>query len=1061
MDKDSYFMARIVAYAESGCIAFAYDVNKYTNLQAISIVIEEFIEKYVVGKQYIAFGEGIILQDTIDLIAEQQEIDTELLAAEWEAVEAATSPEIYEALRQLYTMFDDKLISWYANLYDPGVGAYYATSSGRDHEGYLPDPESTMQALTFLSTSGMLDYIDGGAAKVIPKIMQHQLVYYAKSIQDPNGYFYNPIVTKTSLNSSGISRRGRDLGWCTSILSLFGSAPTYTTPTNTNGDGITADEYWESTGLDESLKPTVPKSPDDVTGRKTESLGSTVALAVSKVVSVSSGTEYLEDYELFIDYLHNLAIDTNPYSIGNELNATVGQIGAFSNKLEAAKGKYQPAEDAAEKYKAYAGMNMKEITIAFLNSKINPDTGLWGIVTASNPKGTEFVFTNGFFKMIGCYNNWGVAYPEPVKAIKGLLAGSVSDQASTGNICEVWNIWSGMDQLIQNTKNYASEENRAIVLGLIDEAIENQGAEAILISYQKQLGYKKPDGAYAHKVVGSTTSHQGNIPVGLGIEEGDVDAIGKATTGLVSDICSSFGIPSVRLYTESHLMTYLEILMNLDPVIKYSYDDIGGSPDGAYLEYDDMPSGSRMTFSNGSISSNTASVITEGTNGVLLLDKPVSGKQAILTYYLAKSNGSANSTVFETKMKLENSKGTVSFSIGPKSGGHDNRVARISLVSSGSAAGSLIQLYEEVWAGTGTATKVNGDKVIIPSKVGEWFTIKIEYYEGDLQAGNSRVKVSINGTTVYVSDDVYSKISDASSVNQVTFISMGDSTGKVYFDDTYFACETGTYVDEPVTGSGSSSGGDSSGTTGGGTATPETPAGAPAFDSDPSGILTFDDLSDGAFDVTSVGDLLIGHKAQSNATSSLSIVTEGGEKFLTMNKSEVASDKLGQSWIVIERSTANEDTTAPIVFEVSMRHHVIKNTSSYFRFYNGRTAADCTNGTKLGDNLSFYPSEGNVRVDNKVIAKLDEWYTLRFVLSGTTLSIYASDESGKMVKIKDKTWGADLSSTTAIVLMNDTETLHKTDFNYIYFGRNADLAASESPLYPVTPNASADSASGS
>ena len=47
--------------------------------------------------------------------------------------------ELAAAYRELYSIFDEELIEWVANLYDPITGGYYYSNAARDNEGFLPD----------------------------------------------------------------------------------------------------------------------------------------------------------------------------------------------------------------------------------------------------------------------------------------------------------------------------------------------------------------------------------------------------------------------------------------------------------------------------------------------------------------------------------------------------------------------------------------------------------------------------------------------------------------------------------------------------------------------------------------------------------------------------------------------------------------------------------------------------------------------------------------------------------------------------------------------------------
>ena len=99
--------------------------------------------------------------------------------------------DIVSALKTMYTMYTDDLIEWYANLYDPYYGAWYCTTSGKMNEGFLPDIESTCQALAFLNNSGLLDHAGCDWRNVLTDEMKGKLVRFAKRMQEPNGFFYN------------------------------------------------------------------------------------------------------------------------------------------------------------------------------------------------------------------------------------------------------------------------------------------------------------------------------------------------------------------------------------------------------------------------------------------------------------------------------------------------------------------------------------------------------------------------------------------------------------------------------------------------------------------------------------------------------------------------------------------------------------------------------------------------------------------------------------------------------------------------------------------------------
>lgn len=149
----------------------------------------------------------------------------ELRMPYWEKLRREVGEDITDALRDFYTLYTDELIDWFAGLYDIKTGGYYYSNSARDNEGFFPDAESTCQALGFWSDSGLCAEVGGGFAQGVPEWMGEDLCRFISSLQDPDGYFYHPQWGK----DISISRRARDLNWCTRILSRFGKSTKYPT----------------------------------------------------------------------------------------------------------------------------------------------------------------------------------------------------------------------------------------------------------------------------------------------------------------------------------------------------------------------------------------------------------------------------------------------------------------------------------------------------------------------------------------------------------------------------------------------------------------------------------------------------------------------------------------------------------------------------------------------------------------------------------------------------------------------------------------------------------------
>ncbi len=117
------------------------------------------------------------------------------------------------AMKELYTLWDERLYLWLAGLYDPKIGGFYFSQNARDNEPFLPDIESTNQALTMLRELGMIE-----SERELPEEMKKKIGEFLLSCFDPeDGYFYHPQWGKNII----AARRGRDLMWASGMIRRF------------------------------------------------------------------------------------------------------------------------------------------------------------------------------------------------------------------------------------------------------------------------------------------------------------------------------------------------------------------------------------------------------------------------------------------------------------------------------------------------------------------------------------------------------------------------------------------------------------------------------------------------------------------------------------------------------------------------------------------------------------------------------------------------------------------------------------------------------------------------
>ena len=225
--------------------------------------------------------------------------------------------EIVAAYKDLYSVHDKRMISWLAKLFDPDIGGFYYSNSGRDNEYidfkgkrhyFLPDIESTIQAINHMYGLGLINDF-----KELPEWMREKIKNFTISLQDKDdGYFYHKQWGK----NIGDNRRGRDLMWAVGIARKLGFEFPYPT----------AYQRLEVAQKDDSAKAEL----------------------------VSAFPPHLQSEKAFREYMNSFDWENEAYSAGNKIAAQVKEISA-------------------------AGLT--DIAVEVLNSHQRPDTGIWGNAT--------------------------------------------------------------------------------------------------------------------------------------------------------------------------------------------------------------------------------------------------------------------------------------------------------------------------------------------------------------------------------------------------------------------------------------------------------------------------------------------------------------------------------------------------------------------------------------------------------------------------------------------------------------------------------------------------------
>lgn len=217
---------------------------------------------------------------------------------------------------ELRSMFPKELVDWIASLWDGNIGGFYYATSAKVTDGFLPDSESTMQAVGMLRTLGLIaDYSE------LPRGMCKKMGNFARELQDPNGYFYHPQWKEMMLADPERynSRRGRDLGQCVWLVKTIAGLET---------KYPTAYENIRNYSSSDGAKEGIP--------------------------------EHLRSREAFLRYLDELDVNTSSYPKAHRISSQADQIvaaGLGQVCIDYLASKQNPENGTWEKEVNYSSIN--------------------------------------------------------------------------------------------------------------------------------------------------------------------------------------------------------------------------------------------------------------------------------------------------------------------------------------------------------------------------------------------------------------------------------------------------------------------------------------------------------------------------------------------------------------------------------------------------------------------------------------------------------------------------------------------------------------------------------
>ncbi len=543
-DKTYYLI-----YSDGSSLAVVFNKDEYNIAE--NLALECLSDKYI--KNELLAERGILDFAVIDIVEEylapkDKERRDEVIAV----IKNMVGEETAAALVSMTEIYDSRLIEWLAGLYAPSIcvcigmgdescrntkycnvngAGFYFSNSGRDTVGYLPDVESTRQALGMISSAGLCWMYGDSYKEALPKEILESIARYVQVLQSPDGYFRHPQWAHLSDYDM---RLNRDLSWSTTLLGVGGLSPYYTTPNGIPGIG----------------------APSDNKTKLTTELDISDAIAVSKVISVSTYPAVLESEESFIAFLKTMddSIRRDSYYYGSRMQTYSAQIQVRDKTLGTVEN---PTP-------------LMDILINWLNSHINPERGTWVWDEANGGNSYQmgtYAETNGVMKISGLYEVAGARWPAGVKCMEICAAMLTTSEQPTGAV-DIYNAWIALGAVNNVVANHGTAEERAAASAFMQDFRQRGAAEAVLASRDKLLLFKREDGSFSYWTGASPGYSMGMPTAVIGSVEGDINGALIASADTWGFICSRLGVPKIPLFGSVELHEFKKILMNARPVTK-------------------------------------------------------------------------------------------------------------------------------------------------------------------------------------------------------------------------------------------------------------------------------------------------------------------------------------------------------------------------------------------------------------------------------------------------------------------------------------------------------------
>ncbi len=773
-DESSY-----VIYSDGKSIAVVFD-DDYDAV-AKTLALEYVMDNYV--KTALKVNSGAAKTETFDLVDDyyaplDEAHKNEILDEAREKL----GDETVQALINMTMIYDYRLVEWLANLYDPCIcvckgmgeevcqdtiycraqgGGFYFSNSARDNVGYLPDVETTRQALDFIDLAGMTWMYGGNYENgSLPDEILKAIGRYTQALQCEDGYFRHPQWSHLADNNM---RLNRDLNWATTLLGAAGLSFVYDTTTGHKGSGLPS---WANESIITS----------SINGR------SSIA-AVSKVIAVdaSSPDELLESVETWRAFLESYDSTIRKSSYGNG-----SAISTYSAQIQARDRVIGTLDDPTP---------LMDATIEWFNSHMNPERGTWVWDEANGGNSEQmgrFAETNGVMKISGLYGAAQISWPHGIEAMQICVEVLENDEYPTGSV-DIYNAWIALKAVYNCMVSYGTEEEKADAEEFMQNFREN-ATDAIGNSALKMSYFKRPDGSFSYPpALNSEGKFQGGNGYSMGMptqiagtDEGDVNGAIIASVDTWGHVCSALGITRIPIFGAVEMHEFRKIIMSSSPVFKE-----GSSMNYTVVDFEDEEVGEEpaigLTVTNRTEgSSTTVRYDAEKDNNYLELVTKKGSSAGDSIYITCESQSlAAKSWVFEGDLCVTSVNSQHAFQI------HLGNAHMIIIKN----VNGKIRLVEA--SSDSTAHALNMD-LGVELDFGDWFRLKVEYFVGD--HNTARFKIYFDDLSdgedelqlLAVTDNYFSQYGDkfnpgggkpSTNFKSVHIYSYSDAVGELLLDN--------------------------------------------------------------------------------------------------------------------------------------------------------------------------------------------------------------------------------------------------------------------------------------